>query len=53
MGYFGVGGWISYASLYCTNTALEIRLGNGAGIDHQRIQLENPAAFHIAGLQVT
>ncbi len=37
-------------SLYCTNTVLEIRLGNGAALDHQRIQLESPAAFHIAGL---
>lgn len=37
-------------SLYCTNTVVEIRLGNGAELDHQRIQLESSAAFHIAGL---
>lgn len=37
-------------SLYCTNSVLEITLGRGAALKHQRIQDESPSAFHITGL---
>jgi len=37
-------------SLYCTNSVLELSLGNGAVLEHGRVQLESPNAFHIAGL---
>jgi Fe-S cluster assembly protein SufD len=40
------------ASLYCTNTVLEISLGRDAALKHQRIQTESPKAFHISGLYV-
>jgi Fe-S cluster assembly protein SufD len=39
-------------SLYCTNSVLEIALASQARLAHQRIQIESPAAFHIAGLFV-
>jgi Fe-S cluster assembly protein SufD len=37
-------------SLYCTNSVAEIDLAPGAVLDHSRIQLESPNAFHITGL---
>jgi Fe-S cluster assembly protein SufD len=37
-------------SLYCTNSVAEIDLGPGAALDHSRVQLESPNAFHITGL---
>jgi Fe-S cluster assembly protein SufD len=40
-------------SLYCTNSVLEIILGRGADLEHSRIQLESPNAFHIAGLYLS
>ena len=37
-------------SLYCTNSVAELSLGPDASLRHQRIQMESPNAFHIAGL---
>jgi len=37
-------------SLYCTNSVAEIQLGRGARLEHSRVQLESPNAFHITGL---
>lgn len=37
-------------SLYCTNAVVELSLGQGASLMHQRIQTESSKAFHIAGL---
>ncbi|WP_295458466.1 Fe-S cluster assembly protein SufD [uncultured Thiodictyon sp.] len=42
---------LTYA-LYCTNSVLEVTLGAGAVLEHQRIQLESPDAFHLAALYV-
>jgi Fe-S cluster assembly protein SufD len=40
------------SDLYCTNSVAEIRLAKGARLQHSRVQLESPSAFHIAGLYV-
>ncbi len=37
-------------SIYCTNSVLEVSLDRDAALDHDRIQLESPNAFHITGL---
>jgi Fe-S cluster assembly protein SufD len=37
-------------SLYCTNSVLEISVGRGAVLEHSRVQMESPNAFHITGL---
>lgn len=36
--------------LYCSNSLLEIDLGEGAVLEHDRLQEENPSAFHLTGL---
>jgi Fe-S cluster assembly protein SufD len=41
------------ASLYCTNSMLELSLGRDASLKHDRIQLESPNAFHITGLYLS
>ena len=41
------------ASLYCTNSLLELTLSKGAALKHRRIQLESPNAFHITGLYLS
>jgi Fe-S cluster assembly protein SufD len=41
------------ASLYCTNSMLELSLGRDAVLKHDRIQLESPNAFHITGLYLS
>jgi Fe-S cluster assembly protein SufD len=33
---------------YLTNSVTELRLGEGASVEHVRVQLESPEAFHIA-----
>jgi Fe-S cluster assembly protein SufD len=38
---------------YFTNAVTEIVAGEGAVIDHYKIQLESPEAFHVATLQAT
>jgi Fe-S cluster assembly protein SufD len=38
---------------YFTNAVTEIVAGDGAVIDHYKIQLESPEAFHIATMQAT
>ncbi|WP_295388600.1 Fe-S cluster assembly protein SufD [uncultured Thiodictyon sp.] len=38
--------------LYCTNSVLEVMLGADAVLEHQRVQLESPKAFHLAALYV-
>jgi Fe-S cluster assembly protein SufD len=40
-------------SLYCTNSVLELTLGRGAELEHTRVQLESPNAFHITGLYLS
>ena len=40
-------------SLYCTNSVLEIELGRGAVLRHDRIQEESANAFHITGLYLS
>lgn len=40
-------------SLYCTNSVSEVQLGRGAVLDHSRVQLESPNAFHITGLYLS
>ena len=41
------------ASLYCTNSVLELSLGRDAVLKHDRIQEESPNAFHITGLYLS
>lgn len=41
------------ASLYCTNSVLELSLGRDALLRHDRIQDESPSAFHISGLYLS
>jgi Fe-S cluster assembly protein SufD len=36
--------------LYCTNSVLELVLGEEAVLSHDRIQTESPNAFHLTGL---
>jgi Fe-S cluster assembly protein SufD len=38
---------------YFTNTVTEIVVGEGAVVDHYKVTLESPAAFHISTLQAT
>lgn len=45
--YAGVGGQV-----YFTNAVTEIAAGEGAVVDHYKIQLENTNAFHVATMQV-
>ncbi len=40
-------------SLYCTNSVLELTLGRGATLRHERIQAESSNAFHITGLYLS
>jgi Fe-S cluster assembly protein SufD len=40
-------------SLYCTNSVLEVALGRGAALEHARIQLESPNAYHIGGFYLS
>jgi len=37
-------------SLYCTNNLVEIELGEGATLEHHRLQEESPNAFHLSGV---
>lgn len=37
---------------YFTNALTEVVLGDNAGLNHYKVQLESPTAFHIATLQV-
>jgi Fe-S cluster assembly protein SufD len=39
--------------LYCTNSVLELILEPGADLDHHRIQMESPNAFHLTGLYLS
>lgn len=39
-----------HEGLYCNNLVLEIHLGEGARLEHQRVQEESPRAFHLSGL---
>ncbi|MGQ9658707.1 MAG: Fe-S cluster assembly protein SufD [Thermochromatium sp.] len=36
-------------SLYCTNAVTEVALGRGAGLRHERLQMESCNAFHLTG----
>ena len=36
-------------SLYCTNSVMEVRLGEGAYLEHSRVQRESSRAFHLSG----
>lgn len=45
--YLGAEGQV-----YLTNAVTEIRVGDGAGIDHYKLQRESTAAFHVATLSV-
>ena len=36
--------------LYCNNLVLELHLGEGARLQHHRVQEESPNAFHLSGL---
>jgi Fe-S cluster assembly protein SufD len=40
-------------SLYCTNSVLEVSLGKGARLDHDRVQLESRNAYHITGFYLS
>ncbi len=40
-------------SIYCTNSLLELSLGEGAMMEHSRVQMESPNAFHITGLYLS
>jgi Fe-S cluster assembly protein SufD len=40
-------------SLYCTNSVLELSLGDQAELTHYRVQQESPRAFHIAGVYLS
>ena len=40
-------------SLYCTNSVLEVWLGDKAALDHDRIQEESLNAFHITALYLS
>ena len=45
--------YIGYTNnTYCTNTVSEVVLGEGAVLEHERIQRESVNAFHIATVQV-
>jgi Fe-S cluster assembly protein SufD len=37
--------------VYWTNVVMEVVLGDGARLDHVRVQAESPRAFHVARLQ--
>ncbi|MEA3276346.1 MAG: SufD family Fe-S cluster assembly protein [Pseudomonadota bacterium] len=41
------------ASVYCTNSVLELSLGPDSGLTHYRVQSESPNAFHITGLYLS
>lgn len=40
-------------SLYCTNSVLEVSLAKGARLEHDRVQLESPSAYHITGFYLS
>jgi Fe-S cluster assembly protein SufD len=40
-------------SLYCTNSVLELSLGDRASLSHYRVQEESPSAFHLAGVYLS
>jgi Fe-S cluster assembly protein SufD len=40
------------AGRYFTNAVTEIVAGEGAVVDHYKLQVESPAAFHVASIQV-